>query len=239
MVLFFGQDCPLCGVPMSEDDHLFATSHFIADPDHDLWRFSDACMHWHCYATWAHRRRFARLYFEAKVEWSGRNPYWGVVHRDDRILVTVNPRKTVGEIDVPLSETGSSFRIDLCDWEDWLRGDWFDGGHHEVEREALADVIPLLRSNLPSVEVVISRSGLMNLPESEDASGAGMVARISHEFACRKLTGRVMTKGIACPHCGAFSNEHRFVGVGRLSDDGAQSHLICCVCGEQFGPTDV
>lgn len=75
VALFWGQECPLCGVKMSQADRLFATSHFIADSGHDLWRFSDAAMHWDCYANWRHRRRFGRMYFESKVEWIGRNPY--------------------------------------------------------------------------------------------------------------------------------------------------------------------
>ena len=156
MALFWGQECPLCGVSMSHGDRRFATSHFIADPDHDLWRFSDAVMHWDCYARWEHRPRFGRMYFESNVEWAGSNPYWGIAHRDDRVLVTVKLNRTVGEVDVLLAETGSSFRIKRRDWGDWLGGEWSDGCHHEVEREALADVIPLLRFKFPSVEAVVA-----------------------------------------------------------------------------------
>lgn len=103
------------------DDRLFATSHFVG-PDSDLWQFSDAVMHWDCYAEWEHRARFGRMYFEAKQASSGRNPFWGVAHSDDEVLVTANPDKLVGEVDVMLAETGSRFRIPLADWEDWLGG---------------------------------------------------------------------------------------------------------------------
>lgn len=153
--------------------------------------------------------------------------------------MTVNPSKTVGEVDVLLAETGGSFRISLSDWEDWLDGEWFDSSHHEVEREALAEIIPLLRSKLPTAEDVIARAGIGNKPSSADALEDVRVVRISHELACQKLADRVKTKGIACPHCGVFSNEHHFVHVGAVSKEKPASHLACCACGQQFGPEDV
>ena len=47
-------------------------------------------MHWDCYAKWEHRPRFARMYFEAERALSGHNPYWGVAHSDDQVVVTVS-----------------------------------------------------------------------------------------------------------------------------------------------------
>ncbi|OAI47673.1 hypothetical protein AYO44_09250 [Planctomycetaceae bacterium SCGC AG-212-F19] len=43
MALFWGQECPLCGIKMTTSDRLFATSHFLG-PASDLWQFSDAVM---------------------------------------------------------------------------------------------------------------------------------------------------------------------------------------------------
>jgi len=237
MALFWGQECPLCDVKMTESDRLFATSHFLG-PESDLWRFSDAVMHWDCYATWEHRARFGRMYFETKRQSSGHNSYWGVAHSDDQVLVTVNPDKLVGEVDVMLAETGSGIRVALADWEDWLGGEWFESCHHEVEREAIAAVLPLLRSEMPTAEAVVAAAGMEVESESEIASQGGMVARISYEFACQKLAERAGTRGVACPGCGRFSSDYEYVRVEQVSDSGPQSHLVCRGCGKEFGPAD-
>ncbi len=122
MALFIGQDCPLCGVKMMDEDRLFATSHFLG-PESDLWRFSDAVMHWDCYAKWEHQARFGRMYFEARREWTGRNPYWGVALSDDQVFVTSQSDRLFGEVDVMLAEDqGRCFRIRLSDSQGWLVG---------------------------------------------------------------------------------------------------------------------
>lgn len=238
MALFWGQECPLCGVKMTNTDRLFATSHFLG-PECDLWRFSDAVMHWDCYAKWKHRARFGRMYFEAKQEWIGNNPYWGVAHSDDQVLITTNPDKFVGEVDVMLAETGSGFRIPLADWENWLVGEWFESCHHEIERDALAAVIPLLRSLLPTASAVVAAAGMERDAESEIAAAGGMVAQLAHEFACEKLAQRAATKGVACPGCGNFSIDYEYVRVEQVTESGPQSHLVCRACGKEFGPAEV
>jgi hypothetical protein len=239
MALFFdGQPCPLCGVDMTIADRRFATSHFLG-PGSDLWRFSDAVMHWDCYAKWEHRARFARMYFEARRAWSEHNSFWGVAHSDDQLLVTANPDKLVGEVDVMLAETGSGFRIPLADWEDWLAGEWFEGCQHEIERAALAAVLPLLRSKLPTAGAIIAAAGMEGQDESPIAQAGGMVARSSHEVACQKLAERAATKGVSCPGCGAFSTDYEFARVEEVSESGPQSHLVCRRCGKEFGPADV
>jgi DNA-directed RNA polymerase subunit RPC12/RpoP len=65
------------------------------------------------------------------------------------------------------------------------------------------------------------------------------VERIAYEFACEKLAERAARKGIACPHCGGFSDDYDYVRVVTVSEDGPQSHLVCKRCGEEFGPSDV
>ena len=158
MALFYGQPCSLCGVKMTDDDRRFATSHFLG-PESDLWRYSDAVMHWDCYAKWEHRPRFARMYFEANRQWSGQNPFWGVAHSDEQLLVTVK-RKGVRKVDITLAVTGSGFEVRLRDWKDWLDGGWSEGCGHEIEREALAAVLPLLRSKFTTAEAVIAAAGM-------------------------------------------------------------------------------
>jgi hypothetical protein len=135
--------------------------------------------------------------------------------------------------------TGSGFRVALADWEDWLGGEWFEGCHHEIERDALASVIPLLRSKFPTAEAVVAAAGVEMDAESQMAAAGGMVARISHEFACEKLAERAATKGVACPGCGNFSTGYEYVRVEQVSESGPQSHLVCRGCGKEFGPADV
>jgi|SRR5579884_684799 hypothetical protein len=159
MALFWEQECPLCGIKITDTDRLFATSHFL-DSDNDLWQFSDTAMHWDCYAKWEHRKRFSRMYFDTKREWSRQNPFWRVAYSDDQVLVTVNSDQFVDEVDMVLAETGSEFRIPLTDWEGWLSGKCFEDCHHEIERNALAVVISLLRSRLPTAEAVIAATGM-------------------------------------------------------------------------------
>jgi hypothetical protein len=43
----------------------------------------------------------------------------------------------------------------------------------------------------------------------------------------------------ACPRCGVFSDDHDYVRVETVSEDGPQSHLTCKRCGGAFGPSDV
>jgi hypothetical protein len=238
MALFFGQECPLCGVKMTDSDRLFTTSHFLG-PDSDLWEFSDAVMHWDCFAKWEHRARFGRMYFEAKRQWIGHNRCWGVALSDDQVLVTVNPDKLVGEVDVMFAETGSGFRIALADWEDWLGDEWFEGCHHDIERDAVSAVLPLLRYRLPNAEAVVAAAGMETGVESRVASQSGMVARCLHELACQKLAERAATKGVACPGCGSFSTDYEYVRVEEVSQSGPQSHLVCRSCGKEFGPADL
>jgi hypothetical protein len=237
MALFTGQLCPLCGAKMNKNDRLFATSHFL-DMESDLWQFSDAVMHWDCYAKWEHRLRFGRMYFAARQAWSSQNPCWGVAHSDDQVLVTTNPDKLVSEVDVMLAETGSGFRIQLADWEDWLAGEWSEGRRHKIESDALLSVLPLLRSKLPTVEAVVEAAGMSMEGESEVAKSGGMVARISHEIACQKLAERAARKGVVCPGCGISSTDYEYVRVEQVSESGPQSHLVCRACGQEFGPAE-
>jgi hypothetical protein len=81
-------------------------------------------------------------------------------------LVTANPDKFVGEVDVMLAETASGFRIPLADWEDWLGAEWFEICRHEIEREALGAVLPLLRSKLPTADAIIAAAGMEGQDES-------------------------------------------------------------------------
>jgi hypothetical protein len=54
--------CPLCGKVLGKDDAIVGTTHFIADQNDPLWRFSDAAMHRACFDAWEHRAEFEAKY---------------------------------------------------------------------------------------------------------------------------------------------------------------------------------
>lgn len=141
----FSTACPLCGQPLSRP--IFATSHFIGDERNDLHRFSDAAMHWECYATWPHQRRFAALHFAALVRGSESDSgqeYWPVLLRDDD-SVLVKYGIVVNEISITLRTSGTDIRIPRGDWESFLASRWTEWSHHPLEHEALAGVMVQLR----------------------------------------------------------------------------------------------
>jgi hypothetical protein len=104
---------------------------------------------------------FADMTYEGARSITG--PFLGVLGASG------NPTR-VGMVDVMLAATGSGFRIRLGDWEDWLDGEWFECCHHEIEREALAAVLPLLRSKLPTAEAVVPAAG-MDMHAMSDGPG--------------------------------------------------------------------
>jgi hypothetical protein len=53
--------CPLCDELLGDRD-IVATTHFIADRDDPLWRFSDAAMHADCFRKWSLREQFVSKY---------------------------------------------------------------------------------------------------------------------------------------------------------------------------------
>lgn len=60
--------CPLCGKVLAEGDDIVGTTHFIADRNDPLWRFSDAAMHRACFEAWEHRGEFEAKYQRAIEE---------------------------------------------------------------------------------------------------------------------------------------------------------------------------
>jgi hypothetical protein len=66
--------CALCGAVLDKDDAHVATSHFIADAAHPLYRYSDAIMHRACFLRWEHRAAFVDLYNASPVVVVGGRP---------------------------------------------------------------------------------------------------------------------------------------------------------------------
>jgi hypothetical protein len=54
--------CALCGEVIGVDDVIVATSHFIADENDSLWRYSDAPFHKRCFLAWEWRQELVRRY---------------------------------------------------------------------------------------------------------------------------------------------------------------------------------
>jgi hypothetical protein len=54
--------CALCNVVIKDNDEVVATSHFIADSEDPLWRFSDAAMHKKCFLEWDQRGPFVEKF---------------------------------------------------------------------------------------------------------------------------------------------------------------------------------
>ena len=56
--------CPLCNQLSGDDADCIATSHFIGDDAHPLWRYSDAVIHRRCFSGWKDRHAFVEKYIE-------------------------------------------------------------------------------------------------------------------------------------------------------------------------------
>jgi len=228
--------CPLCNDVIASDSPVYYARPFAMDAE--FYSLVERPIHWDCYARWERRPEFARQYFQANVAAMEHNQFWGVARCDDRVMLTINPGQYVREIEVLLADTGSAFRISVDDWQDWLDGEWYEGCRHEVEREALAPLIAAWKEELPTPEAVAEAAGYRD-GEQEEVERSPAVERISYEFACENLAKRAADKGMACPHCGEFSNDYEYRRVASVSLDGPQSCLFCKACEKEFGPDEV
>jgi hypothetical protein len=80
-----GLKCPLCEARLGEGTDLVATSHFVADRNHRLWRFSDAAMHRSCFLSWEHRLEFIELFNATAGRFVFGNGTHHHMHSDGRI----------------------------------------------------------------------------------------------------------------------------------------------------------
>jgi hypothetical protein len=69
--------CPICEGTIKRDDAIVATSAFLEDKSHALWRFNDAAMHATCFANWSERDSFVALF----------NSYYAKYYRSMRFML--------------------------------------------------------------------------------------------------------------------------------------------------------
>lgn len=139
----FASDCAICGNQLTEP--IFATSHFIGDRTHDLYRFSDAAMHWDCYLKWPHQARFASMYFEALKgisESTNRARYWTILLKSSDLLVQYG--HVPNEISIALKKSGTDIRVAREDWRGWLKSEWRQQCRPGVEYDAVESSLDLL-----------------------------------------------------------------------------------------------
>jgi hypothetical protein len=78
----------LCHVVLKENEKIISTSHFIADTEYPLWRFSDSAMHQNCFLEWDKRQTFVDKYNETigNITWGN-----GTYHHmnDDGVIVSL------------------------------------------------------------------------------------------------------------------------------------------------------
>ena len=63
-LVYAGIRCSICDLVVDLHQPYFATTHFIGDHTHPLWRYSDSVMHLQCFRTWPNRGEFAMLHNE-------------------------------------------------------------------------------------------------------------------------------------------------------------------------------
>jgi hypothetical protein len=135
--------CSLCGHTLA--DPIYATSHFIADRSHDLWRFSDTAMHWKCYVRWPEQARFASMFFDEAMKRSETHPwpiYWSALLKSADVLVLYG--FAVNEVSVVLRKSGTDMRVPRKMWQHWLSGGWREDCRPGLEYDAVAELIPHL-----------------------------------------------------------------------------------------------
>ncbi|MCA8988760.1 MAG: hypothetical protein KDA78_14015 [Planctomycetaceae bacterium] len=145
-------ECPLCDKTLAQP--IFATTHFIEDPADKLWAYSDAGMHWQCYADWKYQARFAKQYFDAVANPHYKNPYWPTVLALPEIHINANCELEPPVADVHLQAIGPGIRVDVSQWEKWLAGGFRDQCVHSLQLSAYSAAVSRIQSELPTSQSV-------------------------------------------------------------------------------------
>jgi hypothetical protein len=66
LILRGQSECSICNKVLKEEDDVVMNSHFIADSNDSLWRFSDSGMHRSCFLDWEHRQEFIKRFNDTR-----------------------------------------------------------------------------------------------------------------------------------------------------------------------------
>jgi hypothetical protein len=235
-----GQRCLLCDQPITEGE-VFGTWGVWLPTNDPLWKFCDGVMHWNCYASWPHRKRFASTYFEFWVRSEEQNAFWHRAYLDDEFLVTVNPFAPVEAAWVHLKDTGSRLNVNFKNWEAWLTAEP-EATMHPVLAQAVDGAKRMLREQFPSSEQLvagINKSRKMAVVEKHQAAEKTkrdeqreLQRQLNpHNAACNRMMNLIQRDGMTCPHCHTHSKGYRL-----SSRSGHKSAVICTHCGWAVDP---
>ncbi len=137
--------------------------------------------------------------------------------------------------------TGVLHTVRLGDWEAWLADEKAE--LHPVLGAALREVLPLLRSELPTARDVQSRADWKPLIESQERAReqrAAEAAAREERFAARTARTDALLEHLAvgeleCPHCRDRGDAHRYCARGRQ----IESFFVCAACGRSFTADDM
>jgi len=236
--------CAICSKTLQEGEMIVATSGVFFPQGDPLIQYCDAGMHWACYDEWPDRKRFARRYFDARVEASQQNIFWESILQTDSLFIEVNPSLGEDQIMLMFSETAITHRISLSDWEDLLEFhfarpvEWY-----RLEVQLFQNHINELQERLPTALSILAaidwehREAALEAFQQEDNQKKLQRQQEleANNKRCQELISVIRTAGLQCPHCGVSSNNYRFIDK---RPDG-KSYFICNHCARSIHLSDL
>ncbi|HKE20247.1 MAG TPA: hypothetical protein VKB80_35480 [Kofleriaceae bacterium] len=247
--------CAICREVLSSGHDLFAATKLSLPPSDPLLAYLEAAMHWDCYASWRHRRRFARAAAEAYVPDPGKEttPYHASVWADDDVRVSVAPEwvrddgtRSGGAACVALTEVGTFLEVDLRNWRRWVYTppSWI--ARHPVEAEALARVQPRLADRFRSKAALLMGIDCVTFVQRCRAHDAAEKEKeryleerrrqtwgryvAEHNAELRGIHRRLLAEGFTCPRCHRPSHEPKL----EEGSETKKSAVVCRRCGAQL-----
>ncbi|MCE7872493.1 hypothetical protein DYH09_19230 [bacterium CPR1] len=220
--------CALCG-ELADSKEYMATSGVWYEPDHPLWRYCDAPMHWECYERWPEREAFARDYVAMRCSHQ-ESPYWDTVYEDEQLVLEVSRARALAW----LRATGTPVAFSPQSWPEP------EPGLHRLERaelakSQLADRFPTWEDLLAGVDWQ-AKEGLRERldREAEERREKSRQQAIAAQAESNALTARwaeqLKTGGLTCPFCQRHTRNVRY--CDRRPDQ--RSYFICQECGCSF-----